>query len=114
MDLSAGLHDLVAVLGEVVDQHVEDLVAGPGAFAVGLNDAAVDARHRAFGAGLDGAIVDLRMVGDLPTEDLGIEAGDLLRRNRHQLPVDDWLAHAGSPSVVAGLAGSNAASAAAS
>src|SRR5256885_15917175 len=97
MDLAAGGDDLLAVRGEVVDQDVEQHVARPRAFAVGLDDAAVDAAHLAFGAGLYDAIVDLRMVLDLPVKDLGVEVADLRWLLRHQLPVDDGIAHLTPP-----------------
>src|SRR5205807_9333232 len=95
VDHSARVDDLLAIRREVVDEDVEKHVAWPGALALGLEDAAVDAAHFSFGAGLDQAVIELRNVPHLPAEDLRVEVRHFLRILRHELPMNDGSTHGG-------------------
>src|SRR5207244_12620796 len=90
VDLAARGDDFLPVCGEIVDRDVEQHVAGPGALAVRLDDAAVDA---ALASSLDDAVVHFWPVVDLPAEDPGVEVSDLRRVLGHQFPLNNGTAH---------------------
>src|SRR5258706_15457771 len=89
-DFSTGGDDALRVGVQVVDFDVERHVARPGAFALGVHNAAVDA---ALAAGFNEVVFCFRIGLDFPVEGFGVEVGEFGGAGSPEFPVDDGASH---------------------